>query len=395
MKKLSGTGEPTFGIMPNNSVAVDYHRPTDGVRELVEFDRQGHRVRAMQYVSMVAPGKAPSVADSLDRTYNIVQLRTPTVPALELTPRTGAFEPERFTPIEDAVITRLAFGMLRSEATTREVKTDTDLDEQFIIEAEDPELARAMLTPGVRHLLTSDSWFRTKQIGFTNGAVWALETGGLSRDVALANSRHLAQLAATVEADAWRAGATEFLEVVRTADTGDKAWYAGARRSPRAWINQRRHAKNRLPLTNRGLIFRIIAMLMLLVPSISVTVNALTALVGLASTAEVTITESYEGQPGTGSCTSCGSNDRIIGTYVEDGVTHTVDTGWMSFTRLPDKGEVVEISIGPLWWNPMIEAADTAVFLILFALLPLLLGYWLVRATFFPRPRKAKEQAKT
>jgi len=391
MRKLSGTGEPTFGVVPAGGVAVDYRRPAGGVRALVEFDRQGHRVRAMQYVSQVAPGRTPSAADSLDRTYNMVQLRTPRIPALDLTPKTGAYEPQRATPIEDAVITRLSFGMLRAEAGTREVETDTDLDDHFLIEAEDPELARAMLTPAVRELLTTDSWFRTKQVGFTNGALWALETGGLSQDVALANARHLAHLAATIDPDAWRAGtedATEFVEVVRTAATDDTTWYAGVRRGLRAWTNQRRHANNRLPLTMRGLVIRLLVMPLLLVPSLALTANALTALVGLAPTAEVTVTESFEGTAG--DCSSCGSNDHIYGTYEQDGVVHPVDTGWMSFTRLPAKGEVVEVSLGPLWWHPVIEATDTAVFLILLAFLPLVLGYWLVRATFFPRPRKPK-----
>lgn len=399
MKKLSGTGEPTFGVVPSNGVAVDYRHPAGGVQELVEFDRQGHRVRAVQYVSMVAPGQAPSAVDSLDRTYNMVQLRTPRIPALELTPKTGAYEPHRFTPIEDAVITRLSFGMLRAEGCSSDVETDTELDDHFQIEAEDPELARAMLTPAVRELLTTDSWFRTKQLGFSGGALWALETGGLSQDVALANSRHLANLAATIDPDAWRAGATdvdyaadtadagEFIDVVRTADTGDRAWYAGVRRGPRTWTNQRRHTNNRLPLTKRGLVIRVIVMLLLLVPGLSVVGNALTAVVGLAPEVDVTVTRSYEGSAAT--CSECSSDsDRIVGFYEEDGVPRPVATTWMSFTRLPEEGEVVQVSLGPLWWNPVVEATDAAVYLVLLASIPLLLGRWLVRATFFPRPRK-------
>jgi hypothetical protein len=62
----------------------------------VEFEHNGHRVLGFQYGGI--------------EKYSRVQLRTPVVPTLVITPRTGAFEPDRFTPIEDATITRNTVG---------------------------------------------------------------------------------------------------------------------------------------------------------------------------------------------------------------------------------------------------------------------------------------------
>jgi hypothetical protein len=99
----------------------------------------------------------------------------------------------------------------------------------------------------------------------------------------------------------------------------------------------------------------------------------------------LTVTESYEGHADS-TCSSCSSNDRIVATLDGEEIT----TWWMSWSRLPEKGEKVDVSVGPLWWHPIVERIDTAVFLLLLGLLPLLTAAGLVKATNWPRPRKLR-----
>jgi hypothetical protein len=112
------------------------------------------------------------------------------------------------------------------------------------------------------------------------------------------------------------------------------------------------------------------------------------ALTGLAPTVAFTVTYSIPSRVDT-ACPTCGNWDEVGGTYEHDGEVHEVPTmWWMSFAQQPEKGDVVDVSLGPLWWHPVIERNDTAVLLLLLSLLALLPGAVLARRTYLPRPRR-------
>ncbi len=114
------------------------------------------------------------------------------------------------------------------------------------------------------------------------------------------------------------------------------------------------------------------------------------ALTGLAPEVRLAVTGSLDSATG-GTCDTCGHGELVDGTYSYGGVEYQVtEMSWMSFAALPKRGDVVEASRGPLWWHPLIERTDTAVFLLLIGLAPLLAGALLTRATYLPRPRAAR-----
>ncbi|RZQ64166.1 hypothetical protein [Amycolatopsis suaedae] len=389
MRRLGGSAEPSFGVVPSNGLAVAHDSGApDSVTAAIEFDHHGHRLLGLEYT--LGPRGEPGfpdvakVAEMVDGTYSMVQLRTPAVPSLVLTPNVGAFEPERFTPLEDARITRNTFGAPKPDALLRRFETGTGFDRRFTVTTSDPEFAAGVLTEEVRELLR-DPWFRVREVVFHGGSLYAVESGSLTEERMFANSLRLVRLAAAVPGELWG-------ETFRPESEAE--WLGrgrGAFASIRGPLNRRREAADRQPLTAMSLAFRSLVALALLVPGISVAGNAAAALTGLAPEVRLTVTAASEGTAGSGTCTTCGSSDSVDGFYTHDGVTHEVtQMRWMSWDTLPEKDAVVDVSLGPLWWNPIIERADTAVFLLLIALAPLLAGTLLVRATYFPRPRKPK-----
>ena len=387
-----GSGSPTFGVLPLRGMAVGHDRPADAVAAAVELDHHGHRLLGLEYGlgSSGEPGfhdvaKAASLADGA---YAMVQLRTPPVPSLVITPLTGAFEPERFTPLEDARITRNVIGSLKPDASLQRFETGTEFDRQCTIMTSDPDFAAAVLTPEVRSLFTGDPWFRVREVVFHGGSLWATEAGTLTEERLFTASRRLAMLAADVPAGCW--GDDTF---TASADTDEASW-VGERsltavvRTP---LNRRREAAGRQALSAPSLLARSVVALALVLPGLSLAGNAVAALTGLAPEVRLTVTGSLHSASGDGNCSTCGHGELVDGTYSYDGAEYEVrDLHWMSFAALPERGDVVDVSRSPLWWHPLIERDDAAVFLLLVGLAPLLAGAALARATYLPRPRKTK-----
>lgn len=371
---------PSFGVLPHGRTADD-DGPVEGLRDVVEFDHLGHRVLGIEY---------SSGTDVVGDTCTVVQLRTPVVPTLVLTARPGALAPERFTPLEDAKLTKNTFSSPSPTVQMQKVEPGVDLYQRFTVNTTDPEFATAVLTGPARELLITDPWFRVREVVFHEGSLWTGQSGRLSGDVLYTNACHLARLAAAVPPEAWRVseGHTEpFLEVLRTADTSDRAWDRG-RRNVVGRLNRRRRAADRQPVTGRSLVIRTVFALALVLLGLPMIGNGLAALTGLAPEVRLKVTDSFN------SIDHEDAYDQVSGFYEVDGATHTVtDSRWASFTDLPVEGEVVRVHIGPLWWGPMVEAADTAVLMILLGLVPLLPGLMLARRTYLPRPPRRSDDA--
>lgn len=372
---------PTFGVLPDHGRTAGHESEVDGIREVVEFDHRGHRVLGVEF---------SSGTDVVGDTCSIVQLRTPVAPALVLTARPGALEPDRFTPLEDATLARNTFGAPKPDVALQKVEPGVDLYRRFAVTTADPDFAMAVLTEPVRTLLTTDPWFRVHEVAFHHGSLWTVQSGRLSDDVLYTNARQLARLAAAVPPAAWRvsAGHTEpFLEVLRTADTSDDAWHKG-RRSILSRVNKRRRAAQRQPVTGRSLVVRTVFALALALLGLPIIANGLAALTGLAPEVRLKVTDAFD------SVDHEDAYDKVSGLYEVDGTTHTItDSRWASFADLPMEGAAINVHIGPLWWHPMIEAADTAVYVILLGLVPLLPGLTLARRTYLPRPPRRSGDA--
>ncbi|MFC3449903.1 hypothetical protein [Amycolatopsis speibonae] len=387
--RLDASGEPSFGVLPARGIAVTQASP-DSVETAVEFDHNGHRLLGVEYRLGGGSEGFPELArtaDLTDGTYALIQLRTPVVPSVVITPATGAFEPERFTPLEDARITRNTVGAPKPDALLQRFETGTEFDRRFTVTTSDPEFAAALLSPGVRGLLEGDPWFRVREVAFHGGSLWAAESGTLTEEMMFADSRRLAVLASTVD---WED--TDFRAVAAASDTSDAGWLGG-RRGPlaglRGPLNRRREAAGRQPLSSLSLVARTVVALALVLPGLALAVNSLTALTGLAPVARLTVTATLLAEAGTSNCTGCGNGNLVDGIYELDGETHEVkDLRWMSFGTFPARGDVVDIAVTPLWWHPLIEGKDTGVFLLLIGLAPVLAGALLAKATYRPRPRR-------
>ncbi|WP_410662987.1 hypothetical protein [Amycolatopsis sp. lyj-84] len=389
IRRLDGSGEPSFGVLPQRGIAVTHASP-ESVVTAVEFGHNGHRLLGVEYRLGGSEGfpELARTADLMDGTYALIQLRTPVVPSVVITPVIGAFEPERFTPLEDARITRNTVGAPKPDALLQRFETGTEFDRRFTVTTSDPEFARTLLTSAVRELLGGDPWFRVREVAFHGGSLWVSEAGTLTEEMMLADSRRLAVLASTVE---WQDA--DFRAVAAASDTSDAGWLGG-RRGPlaglRGPLNRRREAAGRQPLSSLSLVARSVVALALVLPGLALAVNSLTALAGLAPEARLTVTATLRAEAGTSSCTSCGNSNLVDGTYELDGETHEVkDLWWMSFGTFPDRGDVVDIAVTPLWWHPLIEGKDTGVFLLLIGLAPVLAGSLLAKATYAPRPRRS------
>jgi len=390
-RRVGGADRATFGVLPSRGIAVGHDSPADAVAATVELDHHGYRLLGLEY--SLGPSGEPGLhgvaknASLVDGHYAMVQLRTPLVPSLVITPLSGAFEPERFTPLEDARITRNVIGSLKPDAQLRRFETGTEFDRQCTIMTSDPDFAAAVLTPEVLELFTGDPWFRVREVAFHGGSLWATEAGTLTEERLFITSRRLALLAAAVPAECWGDDT-----LVTSADTSEASWVG--KRSLTAVIrtplNRRREAASRQALTAPSLLARSVVALALLLPGLSVAGNAVAALTGLAPEVRLTVTGSLDSTAGDG-CSTCGHGELVNGTYSYDGAEYEVSQmSWMSFAALPKRGDVVDVARGPLWWHPLIERTDTAVFLLLYGLAPLLTGAALARATYLPRPRKTK-----
>ncbi|QYN24841.1 hypothetical protein [Amycolatopsis sp. DSM 110486] len=385
----------TFGVLPHLGRGVPLNHPDPGpVRTTIEFDQQGHRVLGIEY--SITPrredeqfAEVAKVAEQIDSIYSAVELRIPAVPALTISPKTGAFEPEHFTPLEDARITRNAFGWLRPDTGLETFEVDAEFDRRFSVTTSDPKFAAAALTDEVRALILGDLWFRVHEVAFHGDATWTTESGGLTEDRMFGSSRRLAMLVAAVPAPVWEVwgGDRGFASVTTGSDTSYVAWNGGRGGAVRTPVNRFREAADRQPVTSVSLTTRTTIALALVLAGLLPIVNSLSALVGVAPETQLSVLEAHEGFAGncssrSASCT--GSNDWVRGTYVLDGETHDVSTEWID--TLPAKGAVVDVEIGPLWWHPVLESSLAAVVTLLIGLLPLLAGAMLAKATYRPRP---------
>lgn len=401
--RLDAVEEPTFGVLPHLGRGVALGHPDPGPRRVaVEFEHQGHRLLGIEY-STSPPGEEgfaelAKVAEQIDSIYAVVELRIPAVPALVISPRTGAFEPEHFTPLEDARITRNGFGWLRPDTALDDFEVDAEFDRRFSVTTSDPEFAAAVLTEEVRALIMGDLWFRVHQVAFHGDAVWTTGSGGLTEDRMFGNSRRLAMLAAAVPSPVWEVwGDPAFSSVAAGSDTSYTAWFGkrgGLLRTP---VNRRREAADRQPVTSVSLTMRTLIALGLLLGGLLPIANSVTALSGLAPEARLSVLESFEGHVDTtcsrnSSCTD--SAPRVHGTYELGGTTHEVTTDW--YGSLPNRGDVVDVAVGPLWWHPVLESDRASVITLLYGLIPLVLGAGLAKATYRPRPprriRKLRKQ---
>lgn len=353
---------PTFGVLP--------HQGSDKV---VEFDHFGHRVLGIEY---------SSGTDVVGDTCCVVRLRTPVVPTLVIAARPEALAPERFTPLEDAKLTKNLYNTPKPDVPLEKVEPGVDLHKRFTVTSTDPGFATAVLT-GAREPLTTDPWFRVRAVAFHDGALWTGQSGRLTDEVLYTNACHLARLAAAVPDDAWQDDA--FLDVLRTADTSDEAW---GRRGITGRLNRRRRAADRQPVTGRSLVIRTVFALVLVLLGLPLIGNGFAALTGLAPEVRLKVTEAFD------NVDQEDARDLVSGVYEADGVTHTItDSHWSSWTDLPLKGTAINVHIGPFWWGPMIEAPDTAVFMILLGLVPVLPGVMLARRTYLPRPPRRSGDA--
>lgn len=243
------------------------------------FDHNGHHLTGEQYGS------------GIDGRYTRVQLRIPATPTLVLTPNAGAFEPERFTPIEDATITRNTVGARKPDVKLRGYETGTAFDRRFTVSTSDLDFAAAVLTDDVRALL-AEPWFRVHEIVWHDGALWTTEAGRLTEERVFRNARQLARLAAAMPGELMDGFGSDV-------DTSEESWL-GRRRGLRAVLNRRRVARDRQPLSALALTVRTVIALVLLVPGLLLAGNALSAITGLAPETAFTVTASVRPRPATG-----------------------------------------------------------------------------------------------
>ncbi|MFI5605986.1 hypothetical protein [Amycolatopsis sp. NPDC051903] len=404
VKRLDSVDEPAFGFLPHRGVAVALDHPDPSPRRAtVEFTHNGHRLLGMEY-STRPPREnevfaaAGQVAEEIDSVNSVVELRIPHVPALTISPRTGAFEPEHFTPLEDARITRNAFGWLRPDTTFGSFEVDPEFDRRYSVSTSDPEFAHAVLTGEVRELIMTDLWFRVHQVAFHGDALWTTDTGGLTEDRMFGNSRRLAVLAAAVPAPVWETWAADrdFHTAATRSDTSYDGWSGKRGGFIRTPVNRRREAADRQPVTSTSLTVRSLIALGLIALGAGPVGNSVAAITGLAPQVHLAVDNISAG--GTRHCVSttgglsC-SADRpsVRGTYTDDGGIHQVSADWSG--ELPRRGDVVEVMVGPLWGHPgyQIGSRTYAVLDFLICLLYPLVGLYLAKRTYLPRPpRRAR-----
>lgn len=399
ISRLDAVDEPTFGFLPHRGRAVALDHPDPWPRRAtVEFTHNGHRLLGMEYSTQpprenevfAAAGK---VAEEIDSINSVVELRIPNVPTLTIASRTGAFEPEHFTPFEDARITRNAFGWLEPDTTVDTFEVDPEFDRRYAVTTSDPEFARAMLTGAVREMFMTDLWFRVHQVAFRGSAMWTTDTGGLTEDRMFGNSRRLAMLAAAVPAAVWEtwAGDREFHAVATRADTGYDGWFGTRGGFIRTAVNRKREAADRQPVTSTSLTARTLVALGLIALGAGPVINSAAAITGLAPQVQVKVDNISGRGPRhcvntTGGLSCSADRPTVHGTYPDDGELRQVSTDWSG--DLPRRGDTVEVMVGPLWGHPgyQTDSRTYAVLDFLVCLLYPLVGLYLAKRTYLPRP---------
>ncbi|UKD53921.1 hypothetical protein L3Q65_39550 [Amycolatopsis sp. FU40] len=406
LRRLGTTNEATFGVLPKRGRTVPFDQQDSlSLRRVLELEHQGHRLLGVEY-PLTEPDSATSrVTDRIGGLYSMIELRIPASPTLLITPKVGAFEPDYTTPFEDARITRIQVGTPKPSSKPseqpreflaeelRKVAVDPEFDRRFEVATEDPEFAAKVLTPEVREMILNDLWFRVHEVVFDHDALWTAEADGLNEDRLLGNARHLAIFAAAVTSNLWPG--TEFSRVAARAETGYDLWFGQRRGFVRNRVNRYRESMDRQPLAPTTVLTRSLLAAAMVVGGLLPIANGLATAVGLAPEVPLTVLESDGGDPGRACGANrtqiCGSRSPAVrGTYPLDGRTHEVVTGWVS-GELPERGDVVDVRIGPVWWNTVFQNTAAVVTTMLAALVPLLLGLLFFKTIFRPRePRRVR-----
>lgn len=271
-------GHPSFGVLPAQGRPVPADDGRAAFVSAIEVELHGLQLLGVQYGYSQPPrrlgaakqGRVDQAIDIAEGTYCAVELRTPPVSSLVVTPRAGADRQAAVgvqqagdvRPFEDARLTRNTFGAFTPGELQDVEGIGEAFDVQFAVRTSDPEFARAVLTPEVQRHILGDPWFRVREVVWHGGALYTAEAGQLSETGLLANSRHLTQLAAVVPGLAWRHDG--FAAAARAADTTTAGWYDG-RRSLTTMVNERRIAANRVPLSPWSIVVRSSIVLILLV----------------------------------------------------------------------------------------------------------------------------------
>ncbi|WP_275293167.1 hypothetical protein [Amycolatopsis sp. La24] len=403
IRRLGAVEEPTFGVLPRQGRTVAITEPDrPRTRRTAEFDHQGHQLLGVEYSSGAPDGVLDSVANQVDGIYTLVEMRVPAGPTLVISPRTKAFEPEHFTPLEDAKITRNQAGSPKPGEELAAFELDPDFDRRFSVTTSDPEFARQVLTGEVREMIMTDLWFRVHEVVFDRDSMWTAEAGGLTEERMLGNGRRLAMLAAVLSPSLWNsAEAAEFRRVTARAETSYDAWYGKRAGLIRTKLNRRREALDRQPVTSTSLAMRSLIAAVMIVSAVLAMSNSVLVMNGQGTEVDLKVTWIDRGaapvcRGSSGKCTG-GSAARVRGTYVLDGSTHTSTTRWSE--EMPEVGDVVKVQLGPLWWSPIFESGRAAQGVIFTCLFPLLFGLLIVKVTYWPRAsrrvRKTREALAT
>ncbi|MBB1153097.1 hypothetical protein [Amycolatopsis dendrobii] len=407
LRRLGATNEATFGVLPKRGRTVPFDQQDSlSLRRVLELEHQGHRLLGVEY-PLTEPDSATSrVTDRIGGLYSMIELRIPASPTLLITPKVGAFEPDYTTPFEDARITRIQVGTPKPSSKPseqpreflaeelRKVAVDPEFDRRFEVATEDPEFAAKVLTPEVREMILNDLWFRVHEVVFDHDALWTAEADGLNEDRLLGNARHLAIFAAAVTSNLWPG--TEFSRVAARAETGYDLWFGQRRGFVRNRVNRYRESMDRQPLSPTTVLTRSLLAAAMVVGGLLPIANGVAAAAGLAGEVQLTVVDSTAGDRGR----SCGGLNRtqicdsqspaVRGTYQDGGQTHEVVTTW-HLGRLPERGDVIPVRIGPIWWNTVFQNNDAVASTILFALVPVAAGLLFFKMIFRPRePRRVR-----
>lgn len=394
LRRLGATETATFGVLPQHGRTVAFDQQNSlSPRRLVELEHQGHRLLGVEYSLTDRGSAADRVADRIGGIYTMTELRVPDGPTLRITPRVGAFEPDHATPFEDARITRIQAGTPKTREELQKFAADPEFDRRFEVATDDPEFAAKVLTAEVRELILGDLWFRVHEIVFDRDALWTAEADGLNEDRLLGNARRLAIFAAAVAPNLW--SGTEFARVAARAETGYDLWFGQRRGFVLNRVNRYRESMDRQPLTPTTVLTRSLLAGALVVGGLLPIANGVAAAAGLAAEVQLTVVDSTAGDAGR----SCGLNRTQIcdsqspavrGTYLDGGKTHEVVTTW-HVGQLPERGDVVPVRIGPIWWHTVFQNNDAVALTILAALAPVVLGLLFFKMIFRPKaPRRVR-----
>lgn len=391
-------GRPSFGVLSGGGFAVAADDDRAGFEAAVEFDHGGLRVLGVEYTfgrEAQAPsaqgGKFVQAVDMAGNTFSMVQLRTPAVPALVIAPRTtaeqhedfGPLEPTEIRPFQDARLTRNVVGALTPETMLRKTTLeDAAFTRRFSVRAADAAHAARVLTPEVRHLLVSDPWFHVREVVFHQGALWTTSFGAMSERELREDADNLTRLAAAVPADVWRSSGEPETERFLAQLAAAESQPAASATDVLSRFNARRRAAGRAPLGIASFALRALCVLALVIPGASMLTNAVLAVTGIAP--QVKLTVSGVACDPTSDGNTCG--DLVSGTYEWGGHVHRLDEEkWLAW-RDVEVGDVVDVSIGPLWWNPMIETVGVGIFLLLTGIVLVAIGLLAAKFLFRLKP---------